>query len=213
MVELDKNILDLAKYIAMNSTGYKVYIGGGMPRDVMLGVTPKDIDLFFVPEEGMDEYMLCDKHPMLHFSYRMETNDTQSLYQRGVEQLIGFKTPLMSVKELQFIVYGASLTAQELAEDMDIGICQIMLDVLTGQWYVSDNFKKDVVNKEIRCYHKYDKWRMIERFERMEKKYPAFKSVGKPKMCVSDFIDEPIEALSHTFRKIKPRKVKCASGY
>jgi hypothetical protein len=213
MVKIDGDILATIESIAENTIGYEVYLGGGILRDVYLGVKPKDIDLFFVPVENAPQYLLHDTHRNLQFSYRMETNETQSLYQRGVEQLIGFKTPSLVVPELQFIVYGTTLTAEELTEDMDIGICQIMYHIFSGKFYVSENFKKDVAAKEIRCYHKYDKYRMIERFDRMQRKFPDFKCVGKPTVGFNDFIDSPIEAISSVYRKIKPRKVSCSSGY
>ena len=215
-IVIPDDVLEILQEIVSNTKGYRVYLGGGFLRDLYVdrGLQPKDIDVFFVPLPDHPEYFIHDTPALADFKYRMDTTDSISMYKRGVVRLIGFNTPSLSTKEMQYIIYGKFLTGMELAQDMDAGINQVMYDVLTKEFIFTSNFGLDHSLKVIQLLHKFEKHRMIERYDRMQAKFPDYVCIGKP--TFEDIYDDSdygggsnglISGLS-----INP-DIKCSSGY
>ena len=216
-IVIPDDVLEILQEIVNKTKGYRVYLGGGFCRDLYVnrGLQPKDIDVFFVPLPDQPEYFIHDTPALADFKYRMDTTDSISMYKRGVVRLIGFNTPSLSTNEMQYIIYRKFLTRMELAEDMDAGINQVMYDVLTKEFIFSDKFLLDHEIKVIKLYHQFEKHRMIERYNRMQAKFPDYLCVGKP--TFEDIYDDSnygggnfsglISGLS-----VNP-DIKCSSGY
>lgn len=213
------DILEILQEIANNTKGYRVYLGGGFCRDLYVnrGLQPKDIDVFFVPLPDQSEYFIHDTPALAEFKYRMDTTDSISMYKRGVVKLIGFNTPSLSTNEMQFIIYRKFLTGMELAQDMDAGINQVMYDVLTKEFIFSEKFLLDHEIKVIKLYHQFEKHRMIERYNRMQAKFPDYLCIGKPFYTIEDlqsnYNRECVESSGHFVGLTISPEIKCSSGY
>lgn len=181
---IPQEVKNLLKDIAENSKGLSVYLGGGYLRDLCTFKAPKDLDIFLAPKDegSWDGIEYIPSRVMVN--YRKNTSDisvSSDMEARGLQGLTGlFLTGLYGIKEAQYIIYKNPMTLQEVAEDFDIGICQIVYDPLTDEVYYTDNFAEGHEKKEIKCFHEYDEDRTIARFERMEKKFPDYSVVGKP---------------------------------
>lgn len=218
-IVIPNDVLEILQEIVSNTKGYRVYLGGGFLRDLYVdrGLQPKDIDVFFVPLPDQPEYFIHDTPTLADFKYRMDTTDSISMYKRGVVRLIGFNTPSLSTKEMQYIIYGKFLTGMELAQDMDAGINQVMYDVLTKEFIFSDKFLLDHKIKVIKIYHHFERHRTIDRYERMQAKFPDYLCIGKPVFSVS-LEDEPdgyggSESGGHYAGLTISPDIKCSSGY
>lgn len=160
--------------------GYEIYLGGGCLRDLYVGKPVEDIkdyDIFLIPHTGAQS---VDVSHLKHCSV-LSGDHIPDMKKRGVNCLIWWYDEV----EYNFIVYGEYLLAIDLADDMDMGICQAMypLDYAQNKKHriiVSEHFVKDHSERRIKCYHDYKKSRMVSRYERMKEKFPSYVEEGKP---------------------------------
>lgn len=180
---IPKEVNDFITEVAENNKGVNVYLGGGYLRDLALEKQPKDIDIFLAPKEGWCgiEYIPVKTS----VTYRKTTKDESirsDLEARNIQMLTGLwsRSDSIEVRDIQYITYKNEMTLKEVAEDFDMGICQIAYDPLTKDLYYTENFLKGHAEKVIECFHSYSDERTLARFERMESKFPDYKVVGKP---------------------------------
>ena len=89
---------------------------------------------------------------------------------RGVSTLRGLFVPSLTLtSDVQFIVYGAPMTQEALAKDMDCNVNQIMYS--EGVVYWSEAFEKGHSSETIRMLHTFDEKRMAKRLFRMQEKF------------------------------------------
>ena len=92
---------------------------------------------------------------------------------------------------------------QEVAEDMDINLCQIVWSPVDESIYHTVAFCDGHENKYIQCLHDYDKIRTYDRYVRMESKFTDYTVLGKPSPEVL-----PVEDQSAVEKgNYKPREV------
>jgi len=185
------DVLELCKRIANATVGYDVYLAGGYLRDLDYGTnTPKDVDLFFVPnsEEGLKHLPVWDHFLGLGYPVYDYCSPTQDMRERGVDRVVCFVNKELSTQEVNYIVYDHFLTMEEVALDFDMGINQIVYDIQKDILFRSDNYIAHHENKVIECLHKFSKERMWQRYQRMKAKFPDYDVIGEPEVT-------PIEQL------------------
>lgn len=185
--DITEDVLEFIKNVSANTTGYKVYLGGGYLRDKYCGLEPKDVDLFFVPIDNVDKYV--PTIPRTFINYRRTSEEIKHMGDRGVDFVQGMFIPHLSTKDVQFIVYKKSMSGEELAEDMDMNINQIMYDIAEDSFICSKDFLEGHEQKTILCLHKFDKERMYKRYVRMETKFPEYSSTGKPELEDKELVE------------------------
>lgn len=173
-----EQVRQILEHVEKESNGdFKCYVSGGYLRDIMNGITPKDVDVMVIPtiEDFFEWHDLEEVLDSTEFhcerSLRDECKYMSDMKERGVCGL--FLGEYNSV-EVQFILYNNVLTQQELTEDMDINICQISM-ASDGTIVESDNFVEGFATNKLTIHHEYDEARAEKRIERMIEKYPHFK--------------------------------------
>ncbi|MCP4991932.1 MAG: hypothetical protein GY928_39545, partial [Colwellia sp.] len=179
--------------------GYDVYLGGGCLRDTYVGIGFKDIDIFLIPN-GEEKQLVPYTPKGYAISYTKSCEDSEDMKARGVGALVGMyyrKRPdntedtkkfQVSVSDLmlkpedvpqwraevQYIIYDHYMHQYELAEDMDIGINQIMWKHGEGYCIASRYFTLDHGAEVIQFYHTYNPKRMYSRLKRMRDKFEDY---------------------------------------
>ena len=178
-VEIAEDVLKFLKEVNDSSTGYDIYLGGGYLRDKYVGKTPKDVDVFVIPN-GEEK----DLHipPRGYNNYIKDASSISDMQERGVKKVRGDWYSKMSTPDVQFIIYQDPMTIKELAEDMDINLCQVMYSAQSGEVLATEAFITGHFCKIIECLHDYDTVRTYKRYVRMEDKFYDYHSVGKPEL-------------------------------
>jgi len=187
-ITLPQDILDFLAVVEEKQKGYDVYVGGGYLRDLYvnsLGVlsplTPKDLDIFFVPRICFDPTDCVREIPVIaktYINYDTLAKDIPDMEERGVSAVRGMFVSGMSTCDVQFIVYeSVFLTPLHLAEDMDMNINQIMYSVSDKTFTASSAFIDGHENMVIECLHQFDEKRMYQRYKRMMRKFPSYTKV------------------------------------
>lgn len=193
-LDIPQDIVDFVNEISERSVGYKVYIGGGYLRDLYYNkhksshewdiLTPKDLDLFVVPDTTVDK----DVRPSLWIPARGYTNfvkeawEIPDMQERGVAKVTGMWFSKLSTMDVQFIEYKNSMSSHQLAEDMDMNINQIMYRPMSEDCIVTDAFVEGHENGIIKAMHQYDRVRMYKRYVRMQDKFWSYTEEGKPEL-------------------------------
>lgn len=179
--DVEEFIKDIAKQVSVN---FDVYLGGGYIRDTYCGLTPKDVDIFFVPKKEQEVPLQVGYIPTrCYINYNKNVSSmthTEDMDARGVSQVIGLFNSKLSTTEVQFIVYKKPLTQEELAKDFDMNLNQCTWCPVKDKFYLSPEFISAHKDKELRCLHKYNTLRTYERYERMERRFPSYEVIGKP---------------------------------
>jgi hypothetical protein len=181
MKEIPKDILELCERIEKATVGYDVYLAGGFLRDLEYGNnTPKDVDLFFVPNgvEGLKHSPVWETWmPLPVYDY---CNPTQDMKDRGVNRVVCFVNYQLSTPEVNYIVYDYGMSMEELARDFDMGINQIAYDIKNKTFYRSDKYVEHHEQQVIECLHKFSHERTWQRYQRMKAKFPDYQVIGEP---------------------------------
>ena len=183
MIDITDKIIieeDVALFIEdvyKNTTGYNIYLGGGYHRDKYTGNTPKDVDVFVIPN-GQEKDLYIP--PRGYNNYIKNARDISDMQKRGVHKVRGDWYSKMSTSDVQFIIYEKPMTMEELAEDMDINICQVMYSAATLKVSATKAFVDGHKNEVIECLHDYDRVRTFKRYVRMEDKFFTYSTKGKP---------------------------------
>ena len=182
---IKEDVLEFLQKVAVKTEGYDVYLGGGYLRDNyfqkynhkgdILTHSPKDIDIFFIPnnETSSCELPTVEK---TYINYDIDARDIPNV-RPNVKHVRGLFEGNLSTRDIQFIVYDKPLTMRQLAEDMDCNLNQIMYNVKTRLGYHTDAFYKGFEDKEIKMLHEFEVERMFGRIQRMIKKFPSFRVV------------------------------------
>ena len=191
---LPKNLKEFLDEVISKTKGYVVYLGGGYLRDsywnYLQGYThdyeqccktirdnrpkqPKDVDLFFIPEN----ICTCKELPTIagtYINYDMPAVNIANC-RENVERVRGlFCRRLDPIKDVQFIIYDKTLSIASLAEDMDCSINQIMYHPKSGKQYMTEAFLSSHNDKVIEMMHEFETERMYKRLVRMKKKYSDY---------------------------------------
>lgn len=174
MMTLDQ-VREVLEHVEDETNGqFKLYLAGGYLRDVLNGVTPKDIDVMVVPVEDSDAYDFewCLTDTEFHTEKQLleECQYMSDMSSRGVSALF---MGSYNGDDLQFIVYDKIMTQEQVTLDMDINLCQITMDS-SGFIHESDNFIEGFAENKITLHHEYSEKRAQQRVERMLSKYPHF---------------------------------------
>lgn len=182
-LKLPEDVLDFLKEVDDLTKGYDIYIGGGAIRDLYYNelnrphyLTPKDIDLFFVPNELHVQEL--PTIPRSYVNYDKSANEIPDMEERGVARVRGLFVPKLSISDVQFIVYKDFMSQRELAKDMDVNICQVMMSVKTGEMFATEDFYKGHEDEYIEMLHTFDFVRMAKRIARMKAKFPDYDVEG-----------------------------------
>lgn len=198
-IVLEDDVQQFLETVSEITEGYDVYLGGGYLRDLyynelqwgihkdiydMSGwdlfvepLTPKDIDLFFVPKEGATEKTI-PVLPKTYINYDKAASEIPDMQERGVARVRGMFVPALTTSDVQFIVYDKIMTHEELTGDMDVGICQVMYSLQDKTFYATEAFYDGHDNEEIEMLHTFDFVRMGKRLARMQDKFPDYSIVG-----------------------------------
>lgn len=172
------------KLVLDKTKGYDVYLGGGFLRDILhrKGLTPKDVDLFFVPN-GVTQKEL----PIIPKGYVNYDIDADSILhcRNNVTRVVGWFASDIEVRDVQFIVYKEPLTVEELVNDMDCNINQIMMplegntsDIMSAKnVYRSPAFIVGHQEQRIEMLHQFEEKRMVDRLKRMAVKFPNYEII------------------------------------
>lgn len=187
-IELPDDLLLFLDDVASMAKDFNVYLGGGYLRDLFCGLTPKDVDIFFVPKDhNYLRFVYVPQH--CYVNYRRDSGSmSEDLQARGVFEVTGLMVKDLSTKDVQYIVYRDDDLGviEDVAEDMDMNICQIMYDVKSGDCFATDAFIEGHRNQTIECLSDYDEVRMWHRYERMAAKFPDYTLVGQPEIDDED---------------------------
>lgn len=197
-IDVPHDTLGFLEQVANNAPEFDVYLGGGYLRDkyVDSSISPKDVDIFFIPKDGIAKEVPLATAQGCYVQYHKAASEISDMDDRGVDSLTGLSCSHLTTNLIQFIVYGKYLTQEELVEDMDMGINMIMLKAGDINAMASPKFKEDHASGVIKCYHIYDEERMYYRYERMEATFPEYSIEGKPPAPYSD----PVELARHASR-------------
>ena len=113
-------------------------IAGGAPRDFLLGVPPRDIDIF-VPDsrEVREAIALLGAEPVLKYGqYKANYNRSWAYI---LEQPSG-------LPPLNIVLWRGALDAKALIDDFDFGICQVAWSARQG-FRITDTFFADAAAK------------------------------------------------------------------
>lgn len=169
-----------------NTTGYDIYLGGGYLRDKYTNNLPKDVDVFVIPN-GREKDLYIP--PRGYNNYIKSARDISDMQKRGVHKVRGDWYSKMTTSDVQFIIYEKPMTMEELAEDMDINICQVMYSAATLRVLATQAFVDGHEDEIIECLHDYDRVRTFKRYVRMEDKFPFYDVVGKPSLDCDELYD------------------------
>lgn len=189
---IPQDIKDLLLKLQDKMPEFSVYLGGGYIRDLYVDKTAKDIDIVLIPRLKMSWFKGTVPLPWdgrdyipedCLLQYRKDTSDVDTasdMEQRGVQGLVGMLNYKTTPNAVQYIIYKEHLTLEELAEDFDMGICQVAYCPNEGRVYMTPAFIKGHEEKVIECLQTYCVERTYARYVRMEKKFPNYKVIGKP---------------------------------
>jgi hypothetical protein len=142
-------------------------IAGGYLRDLYLGKTPKDIDVW-LPDGEYSSKTLCGHRGI-----------SDSEYQRSVTGV--FKDGDYEIIEVDWNRYAPLLLGgpfwKFVIERFDMGICQIAWDGI--DLHTTEAFKKDVENKTITYLRTWNEDSKMSRIQRIRSKYPDWKFVDE----------------------------------
>lgn len=182
-LKLPEDVLDFLKEVDDLTKGYDIYLGGGAIRDLYYNelnrphyLIPKDIDLFFVPN-GLHVQEL-PTIPRSYVNYDKSADEIPDMEERGVARVRGLFVPKLNISDVQFIVYKDFMSQRELAKDMDVNICQVMMSVKTGEMFATEDFYKGHEDEYIEMLHTFDFVRMAKRVARMKSKFPDYDVEG-----------------------------------
>lgn len=189
IIQVPTDVIEFVQGIAKANpvlASHHVFIGGGYVRDIFTGKQPKDIDIFFVPQSGIHSYQRVLYVPAgTYVNYRLDSQGMpDGLHDRGVFEVTGLFNSKLSTTELQYIVYKEPYFNEDvyaLAKDMDMNICQIMLNVNTLEAYCTQAFVDGHLMKQIKCESNDSGERKYHRFRRMAEKFPDYELIGAPK--------------------------------
>jgi len=182
-----KDILDFLSLVQDLAEGYDVYLGGGYLRDRYYNefgvkenlldfiLTPKDLDIFFVPKEGAQTKVI-PAIPKTYINFDINGDDVKDV-RPNVKRVMGIFNKNLSVCDVQFIEYKSPMTGHELARDMDMNINQVMLRA-DGQAFMTKDFVLSHENKVLEFKHEFGFDRMTLRLRRMKNKFPAYQFKG-----------------------------------
>lgn len=181
-VEFKEDVRTFVKTVAEKSIGYDIYLGGGFLRDLYTGNTPKDVDIFVIPQDDFEGQRDLYIPPRGYNNYIKHAWEISDMEERGVAKVRGDWYSKLSTPDVQFIIYEKPMTQDELAEDFDMNICQITMHGLSGSIYATSAFLKGHEDMVIECLHDYDTVRTYKRYVRMEEKFYNYDVEGKPEL-------------------------------
>lgn len=174
-------VLELLKVLSETLPTYDIYLAGGYLRDTFGDAPIKDLDIIVVPKESAVD-------PTSNVYWRVDTSCIRDWFRgtsvinseyiegmeaRGVHGLLMGVSPNLDNMETQLIIYDHPMTHQEVAEDMDLNICQIAMDS-HGLILATPEFVDGFAQRTIKVLNGQGEAREAERIQRMLKKYPKF---------------------------------------
>lgn len=159
-------------------------VAGGMPRDILFGRKPKDIDIIF-SYNSLKKNLLGTNSKIRDLTEaKLIMGDLAKklgLKDKGAEKYVNCASGISFVQGNKHVDLICTVDPpKEFIKDyFDFGLCHITLDA-EGDILVSDSFIKDMTNKRITCYIKSDQtyWSVgravAEHRDRLLKKYPEF---------------------------------------
>lgn len=176
-------LTDLRKRVGED---FNIYLSGGYCRDVLCGLTPKDVDVVLTPKKDrpLEMYYIPSRYYVNYNTLAGDVTDKSDMIERGVYQVVGLFNSKLSTPEVQFIVYSKPMTQEEVAFDFDMGINQIVWDGISDVPTYTEAFLEGHKGKYIECMHDYCKVRTYRRFERMKDKFPEYEIINMPSITV-----------------------------
>ena len=185
---------------------FAVYLAGGFLRDLDNGLTPKDVDIFFTPcNDTKQDLGYIPARCYVNYNKKVSSfTHTDDMEQRGVSQVVGLFNSKLSTTEIQFIVYDKCLTMEAIAEDLDMGINQIIWSPILDRVIPTEGYLNDHSNKTITCLHDYAEVRTFRRFERMLEKFQDYTPINMPSKEVLP-LSERIQRMTGSY--VRPTSV------
>ena len=176
-------LTDLRERVGLD---FNIYLSGGYLRDVLCGLTPKDVDIVLAPkgDRPLEMYYIPSRYYVNYNTLAGGITDKSDMIERGVYQVVGLFNSKLSTPEVQFIVYSKPMTQEEVAFDFDMGINQIVWDGVSDEPTYTGAFLDGHKGKYIECMHDYCKVRTYRRFERMKEKFPEYETINMPSESV-----------------------------
>lgn len=180
---IPQGVIELVQAVqAAVGSEYNVVLAGGFLRDTFGGANVKDLDIMVSPVDPtntlsvvgevygrvQDAYIMdwYVPHKLLYAEY------IEGMSERGLDGLLMGKSPNLEI-DTQLIVYGQPMTPSQVAHDMDMNICQIVMTP-DGDVWATDEFLEGFRTETIMVLRGQSDARETERTQRMLKKYPHF---------------------------------------
>lgn len=157
---------------AFAQQGHRAFIGGGAVRDAIFGREIRDVDVFVMPhmldedllrEATATQVMGVEPIKAQHFGYVLPDVAGQFVYERGD---LHFEVNVVPMRDFYSPV--------ELAERMDFGICQAVLDA-ASVLHVTEAWVGDMALRKFTLTDPEKIDRSLRRWERLSAKYPEFR--------------------------------------
>lgn len=162
------------------ATGMTPVLAGGALRDRYHSVPVKDLDIFlpYSTEAVKNVRRVFDDAGFSLFQEaHMEYEEmTDCLLVLGFRDLHG----LLPDVNIIFLRENVSADHEQVVERIDFGICQIgvfLNENGVAEFYYTNAFVEDVLNKTFTLVREYDQDRSLRRFERLKQKYPNHRLV------------------------------------
>lgn len=181
-IKVPSEVLELVNVIQHTlGAEFEVTLAGGFLRDSYGGAAIKDIDIIVTPVKEMEDptsrvTTLVDLGYIQDWFYSSKVvpaNYIETMASRGVHGLIMGQCPNLGNFECQLIVYGKPMSRPEVAADMDLNICQVIMGP-DGEVWATSSFIYGFQYGVISVLNGQSDEREAERIERMLKKYPDF---------------------------------------
>lgn len=184
-VQIPEEVLELVNVIQRTvGPEFEVTLAGGFLRDSYGNAPIKDIDIIVTPVKEcalvcpeMEVYNAVQEASIQDWfciENQVMTDYIESMKARNVSGLIMGQSPNLGNFECQLIIYGEHKSRAEVAADMDINICQVVMGP-DGVVWATESFVYGFHNKVLTVLNGQDDEREAERIQRMLKKYPDFK--------------------------------------
>jgi tRNA nucleotidyltransferase/poly(A) polymerase len=137
-------------------------IAGGACRDLILGLTISDVDIF-IPGFNLDPEL---------------DSESEESKEEFKEYKTGFRVKDLLENDINYQIIQHRFEGNDILEVLshfDVGICRIAYDPLTNNWIITEEFLKDVQERKLTVY--LENYRHSEHLAKLVKKFPLYNVV------------------------------------
>lgn len=162
------------------ATGRTPVLAGGALRDRYHSVPVKDLDIF-LPHSAGTVKAVREVFDTAHFSCFQEVH-MEYEEMTDCQLVLVFRDFLGLLPDVNIIFLREDVSAdpEQVVERIDFGICQIgvfLNENGVAEFYYTNAFVEDVLNKTFTLVREHDQDRSLRRFERLKQKYPNHRLV------------------------------------